>query len=254
MINTRSVDPRRAEDVHSRSHPVSVPVIQLDRVGVEVGNFAVRDISFAVPTGAYGVLMGRTGCGKSTLLEAICGLKPVASGRVLLDGRDVTSSKPAERGIGYVPQDGALFPTMTNRRQIGFPLEIRRRPRAEIAARVNELAGMLAIESLLDRRPFGLSGGERQRIALARALAPRPRTLLLDEPLSAVDEATRDGLIELLASVQSETGVTTLHVTHSRAEADRLADHLLRFEDGRVIPATTDPSDPVPTSVERPTD
>lgn len=178
--------------------------------------------------------MGRTGSGKTTLLEAICGLKPVRSGRVLLCGRDVTRLKPADRNVGYVPQDLALFPTMTVREHLTFALGLRGWDGNAIARRVDELTRLLGIAHLLDRRPAGLSGGESQRVALGRALAYNPPVLLLDEPLSALDDETRAEMYALLRSVQRETGVTTLHVTHSGAEARALADHLLVLREGAV--------------------
>jgi molybdate/tungstate transport system ATP-binding protein len=210
-------------------------LITVDHLCVRAGAFRVEDVSFSVRAGEYAVLMGRTGCGKTTLLEALCGLKPVQSGRILLHDRDVTHCTPADRGIGYVPQDLALFSTMSVREQLAFAPTVRGWPPAEIAARVAELAQLLGIAHLLPRRPQGLSGGEQQRVALGRALSFRPRVLLLDEPLSALDEETREDMIALLRSVQQQTGVTTLHVTHSRSEAARLADRLLVFEKGRVV-------------------
>ena len=209
-------------------------MIELDDVTIRSGSFALRDFGLAVPAGAYAVLMGGTGQGKTTILEAICGLRHVAAGRVLLGGDDVTRLKPADRGLGYVPQDLALFPTMTVREHLEFALRIRRWDERAIYERVAELADVLGIEPLLDRGIRGLSGGEAQRVALGRALSFRPRVLLLDEPLNALDEATRDRLCELLRSIQKATGLTTLHVTHSRSEARLLADQLLILEGGRV--------------------
>lgn len=209
-------------------------MIQVENITVQTGKFTLTGVSLQVPTGSYGALMGRTGCGKSTLLEAIAGLKPVLSGRILLGGRDVTWERPAGRGIGYVPQDGALFSTMTVREHLAFALAIRRTPRAVIERRVDELSGLLGIGYLLDRRPFGLSGGERQRVALGRALSFRPQVLLLDEPLSAVDEETRGEMYELLRRVQQETGVTALHVTHNPDEARQLADCVFVLHQGKI--------------------
>jgi molybdate/tungstate transport system ATP-binding protein len=209
-------------------------MIRLESVSIEAGAFALRDVSFTVPTGSYAVLMGNTGGGKTTLLEVICGLREPSSGRVLLEDRDVTELAPGSRGLGYVPQDGALFPAMRVRDQLGFALRIRRTDPAEITRRVDELGTQLGITPLLDRWPEGLSGGERQRVALGRALAARPRVLLLDEPLSALDEERRDSLADLLATVHRATGITVLHVTHHRAEAARVATLLLRLVDGRV--------------------
>jgi ABC-type sugar transport system ATPase subunit len=207
-------------------------VILLERISIQAGAFALSEVSFTVPAGAYGVLMGPTGCGKTTLVEIICGLRKANAGRVLVNDRDVTAEPPGNRGVGYVPQDGALFPTLTVRQQLGFALRIRRQPSE---ARVAELAGHLGIAHLLDRKPPGLSGGERQRVALGRALAARPAVLLLDEPLSALDEAMRGDMRSLLKTVQRENGVSVLHVTHDRAEAQALADMVLRLENGKVI-------------------
>ena len=209
-------------------------MIGVEKLSIHLGSLRLDDLSFAVPTGAYAVLMGRTGAGKTTLLEAICGLRAVRSGTIRLLETDVTHLHPAERGVGYVPQDVALFPTHTVREHLSFALEIRRWQGREIVLRVDELADLLGIRHLLDRRPLGLSGGEAQRVALGRALSYRPRVLLLDEPLSALDDATRTEMVALLRNVQRHTGVTTLHVTHNRVDAEMLADLLLKLTDGKV--------------------
>jgi len=209
-------------------------MIMLDAVTVRSGGFELRDVGFTVPAGAYGVLMGRTGSGKSTLLEAICGLRPVAAGSIRLGDRDVTRLPAAARDIGYVPQDRVLFSHMTVERQIALPLEVRRWPRARIGPRVAEVATLLGIEPLLARHPAGLSGGEAQRVALARALVFRPEVLLLDEPLTGLDEATRAGACDVLAGVHRSTGVTVLHVTHDSRESRRLADVCFVIEAGEV--------------------
>ena len=212
-------------------------MIRVEQLSVRAGNFELREAAFVVNQGEHAFLMGKTGSGKTTLLEAICGLRPVTTGRVLLDGRDVTNSPPAQRGIGFVPQDAALFTHLTIREQLGFALAIRRRPADEIAARVAELAGWLSLQPLLDRRPLGLSGGEVQRVALGRALSFHPSVLCLDEPLSALDEDTRAEMGELLRRVRELTGVTILHITHNRSEAERLGDRILILKDGHIQPA-----------------
>ena len=209
-------------------------MIRLEQVSVRAGSFLLRDLSLSVPAGAYAVLMGRTGSGKTTLLEAICGLRAVSAGRILLAGTDVTALPPAERGVGFVPQDGALFRHLTVREHLEFALVIRRWPRERIATRVAELAGWLGLNALLDRRPAGLSGGETQRVALGRALSFQPRILCLDEPLSALDDESRAGICTVLEDVCAHTGVTALHITHNLAEAERLADCLLLLKDGRL--------------------
>lgn len=207
-------------------------MIALEAVTVRAGTFELRDLSFELAAGTYGVLMGRTGSGKTTLLEAICGLRAVQSGRILLHGGDVTRLPPAARGVGFVPQEGALFGHLTVREHLEFALRIRRKPPEAVASRVEELATWLELGPLLDRLPAGLSGGETQRVALGRALSFGPRILCLDEPLSALDDDSRDGICRVLETLCARTGVTVLHITHNAAEAARLADVLLRLHHG----------------------
>lgn len=209
-------------------------MIRVENLSVHVGTFSLDSISFEVAAGQYAVLMGRTGVGKTTLLESICGLRRISAGRIWLQDRDVTGLKPSARGIGFVPQEGALFDSMTVRDHLGFALDIRRRPRKETDRRVDELAELLSIRHLLRRKPSGLSGGERQRVALGRALAANPGFLCLDEPLSALDEATREEMYALLSAVRRFAPVTTLHITHNRADAARLADVILQLEGGKI--------------------
>ncbi len=217
-------------------------MIQFKNVDIRLNGFALEGVNFHIPDGTYAVLMGRTGCGKTTLLEAVCGLRPIAGGRVYLMDRDVTSLPPGRRNLGLVPQDGALFSTMTVARHLGFALRVRKRPRREIRERVGELAGLLGIGHLLHRRPHGLSGGERQRVAIGRALSAGPDVLCLDEPLSALDEGTHANMMELLQKVHHETGVTVLHITHNSHEAGTLAKLLLAMEDGEVREKTPESS------------
>lgn len=212
-------------------------MIVAEDLTIRAGDFVLESLSFAIPAGGYCVLMGRTGAGKTTLLETICGLKTATAGRLWLAGRDATWLGPAERDIGYVPQEGALFPTHTVREHLEFALQIRAWPGAAIAERVRELASLLHLTTLLERYPHQLSGGERQRTALGRALAFRPAILCLDEPLSALDDEVRAEMIGLLRQVREETGVTSLHVTHNRHEADRLADLVLHMEGGQITAA-----------------
>ncbi|MGI9429572.1 MAG: ATP-binding cassette domain-containing protein [Bythopirellula sp.] len=209
-------------------------MIQVDNLSLRAGNFRLSNVSMSVQESEYAVLMGRTGSGKTTLIESLCGLQPIESGRIVLGGVDVTFLPPAQRNIGYVPQDGALFPAMTVRRHLAFPLEVRRWPQERISRRTDELARLLSIEPILDRRPAGLSGGEAQRVALGRALSFRPTTLLLDEPLSSLDEQTRQEMIGLLRDVCRSGDVATLHVTHSREEAAALADRFFVLVDGKL--------------------
>ena len=209
-------------------------MISVNNLTIAQGEFVLRDVQLTVPDGQYGVLMGRTGCGKTTVLEAICGLRPLDSGSIILSGQEVTSLSPAARGVGYVPQDGALFATMTVREHLAFALKIRKVDAAATAQRISELAELLGIEQLLHRQPCDLSGGERQRVALGRAISFNPSALLLDEPLSALDDETRFQMYDVLHRVRRHTGVTALHVTHSRAEAEELADVLFVFHNGDI--------------------
>jgi molybdate/tungstate transport system ATP-binding protein len=211
-------------------------MIRVEHLSVRAGPFALRDVSFEVRTGEHAFLMGKTGSGKTTLLEAICGLRPVTAGAIRLMEKDVTGWPPAQRGIGFVPQDAALFHHLTIREHLSFALTIRRWPRNQVEARVAELADWLGLGDLLDRKPPGLSGGEAQRVALGRALSFRPDILCLDEPLSALDDETRSEMGELLRSVRAQTGVTLLHITHNLSEAGRLADRILLLKDGAVEP------------------
>ena len=209
-------------------------MIRLENVSTRQGVFHLDAATFEVPTGRYGVLMGPTGCGKTSLLEAVAGLRPIAGGRITLGDRDVTSLPPGERGVGYVPQDTALFRTMSVYNHLAFALNLRGEARSSVQIRVAELADWLGIAHLLKRRPAGLSGGEAQRVALGRALAFRPKYLLLDEPLSALDETTRGSMVEILDRLRKAGEVTVLHVTHSRTEAERLADVRFRLENGTL--------------------
>jgi molybdate/tungstate transport system ATP-binding protein len=209
-------------------------MIRLENISIQAGQFQLARIELEIPTGHYAVLMGRTGTGKTTILETICGLRNPAAGRIVLMNQDVTTFKPARRGIGYVPQDPTLFATMTVREHLAFVPALRGWNRVELDERVAELAELLGIRHLLDRKPGGLSGGEAHRVSLGRALAGRPRILCLDEPLSALDDDTREEMQQLLRSVRERSEVTTLHVTHQAEEARNLADQLLILRHGRI--------------------
>ncbi|MEX1223202.1 MAG: ATP-binding cassette domain-containing protein [Pirellulales bacterium] len=224
-------------------------MITIESLTAVAGEFRLENISFHVPQGTYAILMGSTGSGKTTLLESICGLRRIESGRILLGDRDVTCLRPQERGIGYVPQDGALFSTMSIADQIAFPLTIRRIAQNQVKQRVVELAELLGIEPLLNRMPQGLSGGEAQRVALARALSFRPTILVLDEPLSALDEETRHQMYSMLKRAQRHERITTLHVTHSREEAAQLGDMQFRLKHAAVIAESSSATLPVRASV-----
>ena len=226
-------------------------MIAVSNLTLRLGDFVLEQVSFEVPKGCYAVLMGKTGSGKTSILEAICGLRPMVSGTIHVADQDVTHLKPAARGIGYVPQDGALFETMTVERNLGFALNVRRVHADTIRDRVQELARLLEIEPLLNRYPRFLSGGERQRVALGRALAFHPQVLLLDEPLSALDDETRHHMYVVLQRIRAHFEVTALHVTHSREEARELGDRVIRIEDGKMVVFTDVANLPQPGRQER---
>ena len=213
-------------------------MIRVEQLAVCAGAFTLNNISFDIVAGEYVVLMGRTGSGKTTLLETICGLRKAAGGRIDIDGRDATSLAPSQRGVSYVPQDRALFLTMTVRENLSCGLRVRRIDTALLRKRTEEIAELLGLTALLERRPHTLSGGEAQRVALGRALAIEPRVLCLDEPLSALDDDTRAEMHALLRSVHQQTRATILHVTHHVGDAQKLATRLLVLKDGAVRETT----------------
>ena len=209
-------------------------MISIQNLKYHVGGFLL-DISLDINNDEYFVLFGMTGCGKTSLLECLCGLRTPAKGRIMMDGVDITVADPRLRGIGYVPQDGALFNHMTVYRNIAFSLSVRRVNRAEIERKVKEVSKKFGIEHLLERRVLGLSGGERQRVALSRALVSDPKLLLLDEPVSALDEFTRDTACRELIKLQREIKIPVIHVCHSVDEASLVATKLGVMRDGKII-------------------
>jgi ABC-type sugar transport system ATPase subunit len=209
-------------------------MIELQNLSLRAGAFTLQNVDLMIPQGTYAVLMGGTGQGKTSLLEVICGLKPVAAGKVRLAGQDVTHWKPADRGIGYVPQDLALFPTISVRGHLEFALNLRRWSTAAMRERVAHLANVLGIEHLLARSVQHLSGGEAQRVAIGRAISFEPQVLLMDEPLNALDETTRDRLCNLLRTIHAQIKLTTLHITHSRSEARQVADKFFLLTQGKL--------------------
>jgi len=181
------------------------------------------------------VLLGPPGAGKTIFLECLCGLKQIDGGRIVLDNRDVTALEPRSRSIGYVPQDYALFPHLSVRGNIRFGLKVAGVDAVTAKRRVQDTAEMLGIEHLLDRRIAGLSGGEKQRTALGRALVIEPRLLLLDEPVCALDEGTRQRICSLLHTIQRKLGLTVIHVSHNLEEAFSVADVAAIFHQGRLL-------------------
>jgi ABC-type Fe3+/spermidine/putrescine transport system ATPase subunit len=193
-------------------------------IGFSVGTFRLEEASLELAEGEYFVLLGPPGSGKSIFLECLCGLNRVERGQILIDGVDVTNWSPRRRHIGYVPQDYALFPHLSVERNIAFGLREQGTSRKRMAERLFAAAELLGIDHLLDRAIPGLSGGERQRVALARALAIEPRVLLLDEPVSALDESTREKVCAELRNLQRRLKITILHVSHNLEEAFSVAD------------------------------
>jgi sulfate transport system ATP-binding protein len=199
------------------------------------GSFvALDDVSVEVATGSLTALLGPSGSGKSTLLRIIAGLEAPDGGEVILEGEDATSLSPQNRGVGFVFQHYAAFKHMTVRDNIGFALKVRKRPRAEIGARVDELIELVQLKGFGHRFPAQLSGGQRQRMALARALAAEPRVLLLDEPFGALDARVRAELRAWLRRLHEETHTTTVFVTHDQEEAMEVADNVVVMNNGRV--------------------
>jgi sulfate transport system ATP-binding protein len=214
--------------------------ILVRNVSKRFGSFtALEDVSLEVEGGSLTALLGPSGSGKSTLLRIVSGLETPDEGEILISGRDATALTPQKRNVGFVFQHYAAFKHMTVRDNVAFGLKIRRRPRAEIRARVDELLRLVQLEAFGHRYPSQLSGGQRQRMALARALAPEPQVLLLDEPFGALDARVRAELREWLRRLHQEVHVTTVFVTHDQAEAMDVADQIAVMNRGQIEQAGT---------------
>ncbi len=210
--------------------------IQLAHVTKSFGSVrAVDDVSLEIADGEFLVLVGPSGCGKSTLLRMIAGLEEVTSGAILIGENEVTDLAPRSRDIAMVFQTYALYPHMTVRQNMGYGLRARRTPKAEIAKRVGEVAELLGLTDLLDRRPAQLSGGQRQRVAMGRAIVRQPQAFLLDEPLSNLDAKLRVGMRASLAQLHQRLGVTTVYVTHDQTEAMTLGQRVAVMRDGKIL-------------------
>jgi multiple sugar transport system ATP-binding protein len=200
---------------------------------------AVDDVSLTIGDGEFMVLVGPSGCGKSTLLRMIAGLEEVSGGRVSIDGREVTDLAPRRRDIAMVFQTYALYPHMSVRQNIAYGLKVRRTPKSEIARRVEDVASMLGLGDLLERRPAQLSGGQRQRVAMGRAIVREPKAFLMDEPLSNLDAKLRVGMRASLAQLHQKLCVTTVYVTHDQTEAMTLGQRVAVLRDGRILQVDT---------------
>jgi sulfate/thiosulfate transport system ATP-binding protein len=210
-------------------------VISVTGVTKRFGDYtALDDVSIEVPDGSLTALLGPSGSGKSTLLRIIGGLESPDAGRVVIHGEDTTAVPPQRRGIGFVFQHYAAFKHMTVRDNVAFGLTVRKRPKAEIASRVDELLEIVGLAGYQTRYPSQLSGGQRQRMALARALAVEPKVLLLDEPFGALDAKVRADLREWLRKLHDEVHVTTLLVTHDQEEAMSIADQIAVMDHSRI--------------------
>ena len=215
--------------------------IALERVTKVYGNgfVAVDDVSLEVADGEFVVLVGPSGCGKSTLLRMVAGLEDVTAGEVRIGGADVTDLAPRHRDVAMVFQSYALYPHMSVRQNLGYGLKVRRTPKDDARRRLDEVAAMLGLTELLDRKPAQLSGGQRQRVAMGRAIVREPRAFLMDEPLSNLDAKLRVGMRASLAELHARLAVTTIYVTHDQTEAMTLGRRVAVMRDGRVVQVDT---------------
>jgi multiple sugar transport system ATP-binding protein len=211
--------------------------IVLDRLSKEYpgGVVAVDDVSLRIGDGEFMVLVGPSGCGKSTLLRLIAGLEEATQGTIAIGGVDVTTFAPRKRDIAMVFQSYALYPHMSVRQNIAYGLKVRRTSKEETKRRVEDVAALLGLEALLDRRPGQLSGGQRQRVAMGRAIVREPKAFLMDEPLSNLDAKLRVGMRASLAQLHARLGVTTVYVTHDQTEAMTLGQRVAVINEGRVL-------------------
>jgi multiple sugar transport system ATP-binding protein len=198
------------------------------------GTMAVDDFNLTIGDGEFVILVGPSGCGKSTTLNMIAGLEDISSGDLLIEGRRVNDAAPRDRDIAMVFQSYALYPHMTVRENIGFPLRLAKVDKVEATAKIEKAAQILDIESLLDRKPANLSGGQRQRVAMGRAIVRSPKAFLMDEPLSNLDAKLRVQMRTMISRLQNELGTTTVYVTHDQTEALTLGDRIVLMRKGVI--------------------
>ena len=227
---------RRNEKIEPWRDPNAEPYVQIENLTKKFGSFtAVDNVSLKIYQGETFCLLGGSGCGKSTLLRMLAGFETPTSGRMILDGEDLGEIAPYHRPVNMMFQSYALFPHMTVEKNISFGLEQERLSRGEIAARVEEMLGIVRLGDYAKRKPHQLSGGQRQRVALARALVKRPKLLLLDEPLGALDKKLREETQFELVRIQETLGVTFIVVTHDQEEAMTLASRIGVMDRGRIV-------------------
>lgn len=210
-------------------------MIEIKNLNGDLGEFNLRDINLTIREGEYLAILGPTGAGKTVLVEYIVGLYKPDKGSILIDGEDITPLYPEERNIGYVPQDYALFPNLTVEKNIAYGLEARRMPPEQVNGVVSEMISRLMIDYIRHRMPLHLSGGEKQRVALGRALATEPSVLLLDEPLSALDENLRTEMARELRRIQRAVNGIFIHVCHNFEEASDVADRIAIMNEGTIV-------------------
>ena len=207
--------------------------ISFENVNKSFGtNHVLKDVNLKVEKGQLVTLLGPSGCGKSTLLRCLAGLEQVSSGRIYLDGQDITDMSPRDRGIGMVFQQYSLFPNMNVRENVAFGLKRKKVPKEDTDRKVKEILRIVGLSDKIDQYPMQLSGGQQQRVALARAIVTEPKVLLLDEPLSAIDALLRKNLQIEIRRIQKDLNITTIFVTHDQDEAMVMSDTIHLFHDG----------------------
>ncbi|SLN16406.1 ABC transporter ATP-binding protein [Oceanibacterium hippocampi] len=239
-MTARATEPTKKKKWAPWSDPEAEPFIRLVDVSKRFGDFlAVDNISLDIYRSEFFALLGPSGCGKTTLLRMLAGFEKPTSGRIEIDGVDMADVPPYERPVNMMFQSYALFPHMTVEQNIAFGLRQDRVPRDEIARRVREMLDLVQLGPLAKRKPHQLSGGQRQRVALARSLVKRPKMLLLDEPLGALDKKLREKTQFELVNIQEETGITFVIVTHDQEEAMTVSCRIAVMNQGRVVQAAT---------------